>query len=208
MKNEKGITLIVLVLTIIMLIIITTTLIAHSYTSLEASGMEKLKGDIKVLEDRVASYYVKNDSLPTLGEPISKNTIENTITDLNVNDGGTYYILDLEKLDNPTLNFGNGYKSSENDKYIINEETHQIYYFGGITYEGEIHHTTGNYGSPSVSEREPTTDPPKEEDGVEEAEEALKDNTKVPYVIKPLSISNKSFFWFIIFPIFPFSSLT
>ena len=145
MKNERGVTLIILILTILVLIIITSMLVSNSFNSIEVSNLAKLNSDIKALEDRVASYYVKNNTLPIFGGLISKNDIINIIDDLNSDDGDKYYALDLNKLDNPTLYYGQGYTVPNEDMYIINTETHTVYYLKGITYEGIKYHTIGDY---------------------------------------------------------------
>ncbi|MDE5830176.1 MAG: hypothetical protein K2H53_00220, partial [Clostridia bacterium] len=58
-------------------------------------------------------------------------------------DCDNYYVINLNELDNITLNYGKEYRlTSSDDKYIINEETHIIYYLKGVIYEGERYHTT------------------------------------------------------------------
>lgn len=67
------------------------------------------------------------------------------IWDISPNDGDKYYTIKLDELTNLTLNYGKEYQiTGSKDKYIINEETHMIYYYNGITYEGEIYHTVGS----------------------------------------------------------------
>ena len=145
MKNEKGVTLSVLIITILILVILTSILASNSYKSLEISDLSKLNTDIKALEDRVATYYVKNNAIPTLDTEIQKSEIEGSMSDLDANDGDKYYVIDLNALDNPTLTFGKEYtKSDSQDKYIINEETHNIYYLRGIEYNEIIYHTYEN----------------------------------------------------------------
>ena len=143
MKSEKGVTLAILILTVIILVILTSIIAINSNDFLKASNVTKLKNDIKALEDRVAAYYVKNNDIPKFGSAMSRSEI--SIPDLSSSDGDTYYVIDLSKLDNPTLNYGKGYKdTTSSDKYIINEETHNIYYIRGIVYDGETYYTATN----------------------------------------------------------------
>ncbi len=178
MNEEKGITLIVLILTILVLVIVTSLLALNSFNSIEMSTIAKLNTDIRILEDRVAAYYAKNNTLPTRGELVQKSYVKELVNDLNTNDGDRYYAIDLSKLDNPTLYYGNNYEDSSDDKYIINEETHQIYYLNGIMYDGKIYHTTESYDT-DFSESIPAI-PQRPQDGLEEY---FKNNTKVQYVI-------------------------
>ncbi len=142
-KNEKGITLITLVITIVILATLTITLASNSYDSTQLSKLTKLDNDIKVLNDRVAVYYVENEKLPIYGNAYSKDTLKEIIGDLSGNDGNEYYTIDLSLLDNLTLNYGQDYLSFGGDSYIINVESHIIYHIEGISYKGEIYHTSG-----------------------------------------------------------------
>lgn len=74
-----------------------------------------------------------------------KTTLQKELKDeISVNDGEKYYTIDISKIDNITLNYGNDYaKPTTMDRYVINEETHVIYYLKGIHYEGKMYHTTG-----------------------------------------------------------------
>ena len=145
MKSERGVTLAILILTVIVLVILTSIVATNSTQFLKASNVTKLNSDIKALEDRVAAYYVKNNTIPLYGSAMSRSTVEASISNLSSSDGANYYVIDLEKIDNPTLNYGSGYKdTTSSDKYIINEETHNIYYIRGIVYDGEIYYTATN----------------------------------------------------------------
>lgn len=157
MKKEQGVTLITLAITIVLLVIITAAFARNSHSSMELSNLTKLQNDIQILNDRVAAYFVKNDKLPinqkvavnssdVMGyysdDILTKDEVKGIINDLSPNDGDTYYVIDIEALENVTLNYGTAYKSiSSKDKYIVNESTHIVYYLEGITYEGQEYHT-------------------------------------------------------------------
>ncbi|MCI9365466.1 MAG: hypothetical protein HFJ54_02365 [Clostridia bacterium] len=146
-KNEKGIAMITLVITVLLIIIITSALAKNSYDSLQVGNLTKLDNDIKALNDRIAAYYIQYAKLPTYGEKYDKETIKNDINDLSPNDGDEYYIIDLSELDNLTLNYGENYLTSSNDLYIINEQSHVVYYLRGIKYKGQEYHTVGKQTS-------------------------------------------------------------
>lgn len=136
-KEQKGITLITLIITVVLLIIITATIAINSHTSLELSNLTKLENDIQALNDRIATYYVKNGTLPVTSDTYTKKELSSRITNLSPNDGDTYYRIDLSKLDNITLNYGN-------NTYIINETSHNIYNLDSVVYDEKVYYTVGN----------------------------------------------------------------
>ena len=141
-KSEKGFTLATLVITVILLIIITVIMARQSYTSMAISKLSKLQNDIEQLNDRIAAYYVKNDKLPVdTSNPINKPELYGVLNDMSSKDGNTYYKLELNMLDNLSLNYGKN--SADGDYYLINEESHVVYYYAGIEYDGEEYHTVG-----------------------------------------------------------------
>lgn len=145
MKNEKGITLIILIITILILVIVTSILAFNAIDSVEVSNITKLNSDVKTLESRIATYFVENDALPVKGASMTKSQLSAVMDDLNSNDGELYYALDLSKLDNPTLYYGRGEGTYSKDIYIVNADTHTVYYLTGVEYEGALYHTTADY---------------------------------------------------------------
>ena len=159
LKNDKGVTLIILTITIIVLLIITGITINNSKSQLMIKKVNNLYSDIDSISTKVSDYYLKNNSLPVfdnniylnssseLGTLIEKNGGDKSV--INANDDGPYYVLNLSKLENLTLNFGSEYKnwsdtSTSNvyqDLYIINGVTHQIYYPKGIAYGKNVYFT-------------------------------------------------------------------
>lgn len=138
-RNERGVTLVTLTLTILLLVIITSTLATNAYSNLQISKITKLENDIKALNDRVAAYYVEYDELPVYGNGYTKAKIIEMVKNVSERDGEKYYLIDLTKLDNLTLNYG----QNSPDAYVINEESHVIYYLDGVAYNGEIYYTIG-----------------------------------------------------------------
>ena len=79
----------------------------------------------------------------------------NDIEELNSNDGKGYYVIDLEKLDGLTLNYGygddysdikeNGISSNinKNQVYFINSFTHKIYFPYGIINDKTMYYSYG-----------------------------------------------------------------
>lgn len=141
LKNSKGITLISLITTILILVIITATIAINLNTSLQISNLTRLQNDIQSLNDRVATYYLAHDELPVTEDTYTKTQVEKIVKEVSPNDGDIYYTIDLSKIDNTTLNFGQDYSSSSDEKYIINESSHKIYFLHGVTYAGVTYYT-------------------------------------------------------------------
>lgn len=188
-KNNKGITLVALMVTVIVLLIITTAGISTTLDRFELNDYKKMKSDLELLEDKVSDYYLKYEGLPILrqgsslayassgqadqdmeevtSKPVEFEYIEylNKLTNTNqepatnANDNDIYYIIDLEALGNITLNYGKGFKKGKNvltetkdndaqlivetiedDIYIINEQSHTIYYVKGVEIDGITYH--------------------------------------------------------------------
>ena len=148
MKNQKGITLLSLVITIVLMLIIAGTTIYTSTDRFKINNLNKLYNDIDTLKDKVDNYYLQYGGLPVLkneqNEPI-RYTFSTLNFDKNVNDDENYDILDLAAMGDFTLNYGKeGYKNPNrsDDVYVINEKTHTIYYVKGIeSRNGVIYHT-------------------------------------------------------------------
>ena len=97
--------------------------------------------DISNLRDKVASYYNEYGAIPGKVEYTAVSHLKDAGA-IGANDGKKFYVLDLDKLDGVTLNFGKDYEKVKNqqyvdvnllrDLYIINEKSHNIFYSEGI----------------------------------------------------------------------------
>lgn len=145
MKNNKGITMITLIITIILILIIGGTMAYFSTSSLGVQKLTNMYGDIEQIQSQVDSYYIKNNRLPIYEEA---GTIEFTNSG-NINDGNDYYVINLSLLEDLSLNYGEEFedvKQNEGildftDLYIINEQSQTIYYLKGIEFEEETYYT-------------------------------------------------------------------
>ncbi len=151
-KKKNGITLISLIITIGLMLIISSTVVYISLDRFQINEFNKMVNDIGLLEDKVSNYYLRYGGLPVLrdrssNEPLQLDETKITFT-RNPIDNSVYYILDLEALDGISLNYGeDGFEAwkdyvengSEDipynleDVYVINENTHTIYYVEGIS---------------------------------------------------------------------------
>lgn len=143
LKNQKGVTLVILSVAVIMMLIISSILIYHATTGMENNYLTNMYNDVSVLRDKIAIYYVRHGKLPILN--ITYPNVEQ-LKGINANDNDKYYIIDLKLLDGLTLNYGRGYdliaqNKVSNDIYVVNEQSHTVYYVLGIEYDNEIYYT-------------------------------------------------------------------
>lgn len=131
-KNEKGVTMIAIVITIIILLIIVATVSFSSKNGIDMKKMNNMYTDIILLEDKVAFYYLEHGTIPAKGAALLPEEIPDEIKTYNPNDNENYYKLDLDLLENIDLNYAID-ASNVRDIYIINEKSHAIYYLKGVT---------------------------------------------------------------------------
>lgn len=131
-RNNKGITITTLVVTVIILLILTSTVVIKVSDSKDVSKLNNLYSDIKILEEKILNYYNNYGTLPIKGETIAPL--------LSMEEGNNYYEIDLSKLENITLKYGHG-NITNKDIYIVNGDTLDVYYYKGIEYKGEKYYT-------------------------------------------------------------------
>ena len=141
-KNEKGITLVTLIAAIVIMLIISSTLIYNANVGASTKRLNNMYSDITILKGKIDIYYSKYGTLPIL----HKYTKIDNIKELNNNDNENFYIIDIESLENLTLNYGKGYEKEKTDKlsqetdiYVVNEKSHNIYYIKGIKFENKLY---------------------------------------------------------------------
>lgn len=143
MKNslvqEKGISMIALVITIIILIILTSMLVYNAQDNVYIRKLENLYNDIEILRDKVSEYYNEYGEIPAKVKYTNISSLSNVLS--SKNDIGDFYVIDLEAMKGITLNYGKEYedikKNPENadnytDIYIINKNSHNIFYVKGV----------------------------------------------------------------------------
>ena len=143
LDTSKGITMISMVLIVIVLIVIAGIILGNTNTEMQVADLKTMQTDIKALDEKVNAYYAENEVLPILKEyPGNTDFLwekddEGNLTEYkgNPNDSQNYFIIDIEELDNISLNYGDDFEKSKTDNseeltdvYIIDEQSHQIYY--------------------------------------------------------------------------------
>lgn len=147
-KNEQGVTLVSLAVAIIILGIITTLLLYNVKDTKDIERVSNMYIDIEGISDRISNYYSRYGALPVTidvtSDPIVSGWIselqsENNEGPLGANDTGKFYVIDLNALENLSLNYGSGFTKingstlpEDKDVYVINENSHNIFYLHGI----------------------------------------------------------------------------
>lgn len=119
----------------IIIFIIFFEIASYMSESIKISELNNMYKDINILENKIALYYLDYGNLPIKQD--KKISFNNSI---NPNDNELYYEIDLNKLDNISLFFGDKILGS-NDIYIINEQSHTVYYYRGCEYKEKIVYT-------------------------------------------------------------------
>lgn len=149
---KYGISLIVLVITIIVVLTISSAVIFIGVNVSENVKLDTFLDDILKIEDAVKGYYILNDYVPTsltesginfdelllsYVEARNKAELENEIN-LNSDKESIFYILDLSKL--MVQNFDKGFlKNGNDDVYAISYPNFNVYYLKGIMAGGKYY---------------------------------------------------------------------
>ena len=138
LKNQKGITILSLMIVLVVMAILAAIAVKNVDTGIDIKNYNKMCADIELLSNKIQSYYREHNSIPITGSSISdvSSQIDYQGTD---RDNSVYYLIDLGSLYNVTLNYGGGNLSNK-DVYIINEQSHEIYYLKGVKLENQIYH--------------------------------------------------------------------
>ena len=152
-KERSGLTLVTLSIAVIIILIITSTIIYNMTSNLGIGRLRDMQNDIKNLRSKVADYYAEYDDIPArkdvqytnIGHLRSAGIISDAV------DTGNFYVIELSSLDNLTLTYGQDYEklkngsvtdpNSLNDIYIINEDSHNIFYVQGVELDDEWFYT-------------------------------------------------------------------
>lgn len=135
MKNKKGITIIVLVFTIIIILILTTIVTITGKDLVDSSNKKNFAKEIYIIERKLAEYKFINSELP-IGKAITiyltdVNDKEQFKLEENYSTGiVTLYEIDYLGADIENLSRGMG--NSEKDIYLVSKTTNKVYYLKGL----------------------------------------------------------------------------
>jgi Tfp pilus assembly protein PilE len=160
MKNQKGVTLVALSITLILFTVVLTTITFSSVSSVHLRRLNNMYEDILFLQGRVNVYYAANGTVPSLDtEQDSLNDFRDAMQEIrklsegvrfikiNPNDSyaqnnassyenefkNSYKLLDLNELKKPA--YGGDFElnnEAAGDSYAINIRSLQVYYCKGV----------------------------------------------------------------------------
>lgn len=155
-KDNKGITLTYLIITLIAVSILTSTILISTDGVGKINKATNMYNDLEVLEEAVNVYYTKNNKLP-LGKKVSEDFIIVVGNQRNPNDDDNYYLININLLKNININYGKG--KTATDYYIINSQSHTIYYLEGVELDGVTQYRLPNgYTDVDTVKKEAPTD--------------------------------------------------
>ena len=154
-KNQKGITMIILTIAIIVLVLVSNILIYNAKDGVYIEHLENMYTDIETIRDKVIEYSIQYGALP------ANTNVEYSLNgkdDLKENWISTeelehkFYVVDLKSLEGISLNYGRDYEkvnseitseeiSKLEDIYIVSEISQNIYYVKGISVEGKKYYS-------------------------------------------------------------------
>ena len=155
MEGKKGISLVVLVVTIIIMIILTGITIVGMENVIAETERDEFITELAVLKDKTKEYYILMGKLPVkdgseytatelsnlLNEQSHKTALLDEITK-NKDTNNKFLIIDLSLMDIKTSKRGREEKST--DVFCVAINTLNIYYIDGIIIDGSIRFSLAN----------------------------------------------------------------
>lgn len=142
-KIKKGISLVVLVITIIVMIILTGFVIAMTTNIIPSSREASFLSDLSILEDKIKEYYTNTGALPikenthfTLtalrNDYISSTKVGSFDAEVtkNQDNDNEFNLLDLDAIGVTDNERGNG--ETNDDIYVFSTNTLNVYYLAGV----------------------------------------------------------------------------
>ena len=135
---KKGITISILVVTVVIMITLATTSTVIGMRAVQTAAYEEFLSKIQRVSNDVNKYVIDNGSLPTTLEIIAKEGLPNGLSEeiINKNDElNNLYVIDMTKLRTESVNIGKG-TVEDMDVFIVAENTNNVYYLKGVEYRG------------------------------------------------------------------------
>ena len=143
-KQQKGVTLIILAVTITVMLILLGTIASQLKGTKDIEKYANMQADIIRINEKINTYYIQNGILPVRNKYNDVQMLKNI---KNPNDNENYYVIDLSKIELNELELGiKGFLDVRKinidipieqshgirDVYIINEQSHTVYYPQGV----------------------------------------------------------------------------
>lgn len=138
--NKKGISLVILVITILVMIVLASVIVTVSSDAFNNSKKAAFAMDLEQVEQLVEEYYLNNNELPiNIEDEYDKSTLVGLALEgaeflseeinLNGDDDETFYKIDMSKL--PIEETLRGLDEDEADIFVITNTSYNVYYVRG-----------------------------------------------------------------------------
>lgn len=152
LKEKKGVTMLVLILTIILIVIISGAVISNLNVTTENANLSNFANNISQIQDKARSMYILENKLPVsnVAEKLTREDLlelvetenQNAFFDeLNENGEGKnarFYKVDLDKVGVDKTIIGSE-KDGEDDIYVISINSLKVYYLRGVEYDNNMY---------------------------------------------------------------------
>lgn len=144
MKNNKGITLIILLCTVIVLLIITGLVLYNGMETYKRSIVVKFETYMKVIQKKVDLMIEENYDIATLGSELTQSQ-RNTLQEIIDNDTSNY--IQTDDVNNSKIRY---FSSSDinsifdipdvNDDIAVNFSNREVISLNGVEKDGVMHY--------------------------------------------------------------------
>lgn len=144
MKNNKGITLIILLCTVVVLLIITGLVLYNGMETYKKSKVVKFEAYMKVIQKKVDLMIEENYDIATLGSELTQSQ-RNTLQEIIDNDTSNY--IQTDDVNNSKIRY---FSSSDinstfdipdvNDDIAVNFSNREVISLNGVEKDGVMHY--------------------------------------------------------------------
>ena len=150
MKNRQGVSLLVLTVTIVLMIVLLTTSVVIAGNMIDNSRLSSFASEVFDVKDATEVYYAYNEEFPYLDEdkayskgeilalvePEYQNVFLNELIlngdNASSDDMGSFYKIDLSKIDVEQTTRGIKKDGNERDVFVISYPSMNVYYLDGV----------------------------------------------------------------------------
>ena len=155
MNKKRGVTILVLVITIIVLAILAGASIKGVSNVLDKANKQNFVTELKTLQDKTKEYYITFGELPVdktksytvqqlfdlYTDEIELKSIKNEVNK-NSDNEAVFYKLDLNELEVETEKRGKS--ATSKDIFVVSSYNYNVYYLQGEVIEDKVHFSLVN----------------------------------------------------------------
>lgn len=144
MKNNRGITLVVLIVTIVILALVAGFIVSSVETTYEDSSIIQFSSYMQMIQKKVDLYVEEGTDIETLGKPLSviaKNNLQTII------DSDTKNVIETTDVNGSKLRYFSSNDISEDfgingivDEIIVNFENREVISLNGVEKDEEMYY--------------------------------------------------------------------